>query len=94
VVDTTARPSLIDLVNKLEKERKNWFYKILSPLSKGLRIPLGKSPISTVELISNSLKFASDIAIEGVDQLRKIETTKHESGLAYLLELHKTIYKS
>ncbi|RJR42591.1 MAG: hypothetical protein C4567_06950 [Deltaproteobacteria bacterium] len=90
-VDTIVRPALIDLINKLEKERKNWFFKILSPVTKGLRVIVGNPPVSTAELISTSLKLSSDIAFDVSDQIRKVNALKQESGLTYLLELHKRI---
>lgn len=93
VVDATVRPALIDLVDKLEKERKQWAYKILSPLSKGLSVLVGKPPVTSLELIGASLGLGANVALGITDQFRKVETMKKESGLVYLLELHQLFSK-
>lgn len=90
-VTTLVRPALIDLVGKLEKERKQWFYRILSPMAKGLRILAGKPPTDLAGLISSSLLLGADVSLDVAKQLRKTETLKQESGLTYLLELHKSM---
>ena len=90
-VSTIVRPALIDLVDKMEKERKLWFHKILSPVSQGLGILVGKPPVTPFELVAMSLKFGSDIALDVSSQIQKVENLKRETGLTYLIELHKVL---
>lgn len=90
-VSTTVKPALIDLVGKLERERKQWFHKILSPVSTGLGVLAGKPPVSPLELIATSLKLGADITIDVSNQIQKVEAMKREIGLTYLIELHKTL---
>ena len=92
-VTMTVRPALIDLVSKLEKERKSWFYRILSPLAKGLRVLAGKPPTDLATLVSSSLVTASDVCLDVAQQLRKVEALKNDTGLIYCVELHKVMLK-
>ncbi|MCH8807026.1 MAG: hypothetical protein IH986_13175 [Planctomycetes bacterium] len=92
-VATTVRPALIELVAKLEKERKMWFHKILSPLVRGLRVLAGKPPTDLAGLVSKSLALGADVSIDVASQLRKVDALKQDSGLAYVIELHKAIDK-
>ena len=90
-VSTIVRPALIDLVDKMEKERKLWFHKILSPLSLGLGVLVGKPPVTPFELAATSLKLGADIALDVSTQIQKVENMKRETGLTYLIELHKVL---
>lgn len=90
-ISTTVRPALIELVSKLEKERKTWFYHILSPIARGLRVLVGKPPTDLVGLLSKSLALGADVSLDVAKQLRKVETLKQDSGLAYVIELHRVI---
>lgn len=89
MVDSTVRPALIDLRQKLEHERKQFFYRILSPIQKGLRLMIGNPPITQEQLVTNALLLASDANSAGADHLKAIEVLKNSSGLTYLLELDK-----
>jgi hypothetical protein len=93
-VNTIVRPALIDLVDKMEKDRKLWFHKILSPLSLGLGVLVGKPPITPFELATTSLKLGTDIALDVSNQIQKVENMKRETGLTYLIELHKVLSNS
>jgi len=93
-ISTIVRPALIELVTKLEKERKQWFYRILSPLAKGLRILAGKPPFDLASLISSSLTLGADVGLNVAKQLRKVEALKQDSGLTYIIELHKVLNQS
>ena len=93
-VSTIVRPALIELVTKLEKERKQWFYRILSPLGKGLRVLVGKPPSDLASLISSSLMLGADVSLDVAKQLRKVEALKQGSGLTYIIELHKVLNHS
>jgi hypothetical protein len=88
-VATLVRPSLIDLVDKLEKERKQWFYRILSPIATGLRVLAGKPPLDAAGLISASVQLSAGVTLDVAEQIRKVKAMESETGLAYLLELHK-----
>ena len=87
LVSTTVRPALVDLVQKLEKEKKDRFKNILSSAAKGLRVLAGKPPTDLAGLISGSLLAGADTAMDFANQLRKVESLKQESGMSYLLEL-------
>jgi len=89
LVDATVRPALLDLRHKIEAERKQWFYRILSPIQKGLRLMIGNPPLTQQQLITNALVLASDAASAGADHLRTIEALKEDSGITFLLELDK-----
>lgn len=87
LVDRLVRPAVIDLSAKLEKERKDWFYKILSPIRSGLRLLVGNPPLTQQQLITNALVLASDTCVAVADNMRTIESLKQEAGLSYLLDL-------
>ena len=89
LVDVTVRPCLLDLKHKLEMERKQWFFKILSPIQHGLRLMIGNPPLTQQQLITNALVLAADATSSVADQLRAIETIKNQAGLTYLLEVEK-----
>lgn len=90
-VSTTVRPALIDLVHKMEKERKQWFRRVLSPLAKGMRVLVGKPPSDLASLVSASLTVGADITLDVAQQLRKVEALKRDSGLTYVIELYKAL---
>lgn len=92
-VSTTVRPALVELVSKIDKERKSWFHRILSPVAKGLRVLAGKPPTDLATLVSSSLVTASSVSLDVVQQLRKVDALKQDSGLTYCLELHKLMSK-
>ena len=89
-VSTIVRPALIDLVDKMEKERKQWFNRILSPVAAGLRVLAGKPPVDLAGLISSSLALGA-VGIDVAQQLRKVDALKQEPGLTYILELRKVL---
>jgi len=89
LVDATVRPALLDLRHKIELERKQWFFRILSPVQKGLRVMIGNPPLTQQQLITNALVLAADATSSGADHLRTIDALKESSGIIYLLELDK-----
>ena len=91
LVDTLIRPALIDLVKKLEMDRKDWFYKILAPVQRGLRLLVGNPPLTQQQLITSALVLASDVTMSAAENMRAIEALKRESGLTYLLDLSEEI---
>lgn len=94
IVDTVVRPALIDLNQKLLKERRKWFYKIITPVAKGLKVVAGKPPLTTADLISSGIAFGANVAIDVAEQMRKVSIVSQESGLTLLLELEKLTRKA
>ncbi|MES2370729.1 MAG: hypothetical protein V4554_14755 [Pseudomonadota bacterium] len=94
LVDTLVRPAVIDLNAKIEKERKDWFYKILSPVQKGIRLIAGNPPLTQQQLITNALVLASDTCMGVAENMRAIESLKAEAGLTYLLDLSQFLEKN
>jgi hypothetical protein len=93
LVDRLVRPAAIDLAAKLEKERKDWFYKILSPVRTGLRLLIGNPPLTQQQLLSSALVLASDTCVSVAENMRAIEALKSEAGLSYLLDLAEILEK-
>ncbi|MGD0210094.1 MAG: hypothetical protein ABSC14_03830 [Desulfomonilia bacterium] len=91
LVDTLVMPALIDLKQKMIKERKNWFYRILSPIQKGLRFMIGNPPLTQQQLLTNALVLGSDVIMSTAENMRTIEAMKEQAGLTFLLEAHKII---
>lgn len=94
MVDTTIRPALIDLKNKMLKDKKNFFFKILSPVQKGLRLIAGNPILTQQQLLTSALLLGADVAMSTAENMRTIEALKEESGLTFLLEFEKIIKKS
>jgi hypothetical protein len=93
LVDRTIRPAVIDLATKLERERKDWFYRILSPVRSGLRLLVGSPPITQQQLMTSALVLASDTCTSIAENMHAIEALKREAGLCYLLELSEILEK-
>lgn len=93
IVDTIVRPALIDLNRKIELERKNWFYKILEPIGKSIRILIGHPGLTIQELMTSSLLLSTDIASSTMNKMQIVDKLKSDSGLTYLMELNKIISK-
>lgn len=91
LVDTLVRPALVDLVLKIEKERRNWFYKIVSPLANTVKLFVGNPSVNPAALIKGSLAMATDMTADYIQTKQKIDDLKAESGLTYLLEVHKNL---
>lgn len=94
LVDTLVRPAITDLWLKLEKERKDWFYKILSPVQKGIKLFVSNPPITQQQLITNSLVLASDTCMSIAENMRAIESLKRDAGITYLIDLSTVVDKS
>ncbi|MCK4798983.1 MAG: hypothetical protein KAT05_16540 [Spirochaetes bacterium] len=91
LVDTTIRPVLIDLNEKIIKEKKNWFYKILSPIGGSMKLIVGKPNLTNLDLLTASTSLATRVGTDYVDHKRKLNELKDEAGLTYLIELGKHI---
>ena len=94
LISATVQPALIDLVHKLQKERKDRFKNILTSAAKGLRVLAGKPPTDLAGLVSGSLLAGADTAMDFANQLRKVEALKQESGMSYLIELDNIVSKN
>jgi hypothetical protein len=89
LVDTLVMPSLIDLQQKMMREKKDWFYKILSPIQKGLKLMIGNPPLTQQQLLTNALLLGSDVIMSAAENMRAIDMFKNEAGLTFLLEAQK-----
>ena len=94
LVDTTVLPALIDLKYKMEKDKKDWFYKILSPVQKGLRLLVGNPPLTHQQLVANALILGSDVMMTAAENIRTIEALKGETGLTFLIEADQILNKT
>lgn len=88
LVDTLVRPALIDLRQKLIKEKRQWFHRILSPIQKGLRLLVGNPPLTQQQLLTNALVLGADVAMAAAENMRQIEALKGDAGLTFLLDLY------
>ncbi len=89
-VDTNVRPALIELNSKLEKDRKNWFHKILSLTAKETKLIIGRPPLSMADLVSSGLQLGANVALD----IAQSDIASNEVGLTYLIELDKLIRKN
>lgn len=94
IVDLNIRPTLIDLNEKLIKERKNWFYKVLSNVGKGVKLVVGKPKLTNFDLLATSVSCSTDIALDYMNHKMKIDALKEEAGLTYLLKLGEQMNNS
>lgn len=93
IVDILVRPALVDLVLKIEKERRNWFYKIVSPVANTVKLLIGNPSLNQAALIRSSLALATEMTSEYIQNKQKIEDLKTDSGLTYLLKVHTQLTK-
>ena len=93
LVDRIVRPSLTDLVLKLDKERRNWFYKILASVRSGLIVVAGKPPLTKAELVSAALSLGSQVAVDLAKHFQDVASIS-EAGLTYLIKVHEEFGKN
>jgi hypothetical protein len=91
VIDAVVRPATIELVNKLEKERRLWFRRILGPIGATMRVFAGQPQGDLATMLARTLVGGADAAFGAVDHFRQIEALRQSSGLTYLVELQKRI---
>jgi hypothetical protein len=91
LVDTNIRPVLVDLNEKIMKDRKNWFYKILSPVGNALKFKVGNPNLTNLDLLTTSMSLATDVGVDYLNHKRKLNELKDEAGLTYLIQLGKHI---
>lgn len=91
IVDTTVLPALVELNEKINKERKNWFYKILNPMCNGVKMLIGNPKLTTENLMITGLTTGMNITSNFVEQEYEIQKIKREAGLTFLLRLDELL---
>ncbi len=87
IVDTTVRPKLIDIKQKMLKERKNWFYRVITPAINGVKVFAAKPPLTTTDIITSSISAGANVALDIVKQSYALDSTSKQAGLTFLIEL-------
>lgn len=91
IVDTTVLPALVELKEKINKEKKNWFYKILNPVFDGVKMFMGNPKLTTENLVITGLSTGMNITSNFIEQEYEIQKMKREAGLTFLLRLDELI---
>jgi hypothetical protein len=89
IIDTDVRPKLIDLNQKIIKERKNWFSKIVTPVAAGVKMLAAKPLLTTTNLYTIALALGVNIAVDRISESLKPSASTQQSGLTLLIELDK-----
>ncbi len=88
-IDTHIRPRLIDLTQKITKERKGWFGRIVTPVINGVKIFAVKPPLTTTDLLTTGVAAGANITLDLIRESMKISSSTKQSGLTLLIELEK-----
>lgn len=91
IVDTTVLPALLELKEKINKDKKNWFYKILNPVFDGVKMFMGNPKLTTENLVITGLTTGMNITSNFIEQEYEIQKMKREAGLTFLLRLDELI---
>jgi len=94
ICNSIVRPSLIELNEKLTKDRKNWFHRIIAPITTGLTTMIAKPPVTTADLVTSGIALGTNVAINSIEQLKRIRAASQDSGLTYLIKLDELIRNS
>jgi len=89
IIDTYVRPNLIDLNQKITKERKGWFGKIVTPVVDGVKIFAAKPSLTTTDLLTTAVAAGADIALDTISESTEPDTSPKKAGLTLLIELEK-----
>jgi len=89
IIDTHVRPKLIDLNQKIIKERKGWFGKIITHAADGVKIFAAKPPLTTTDLLTTAVAAGANITLAIISESMKLGTSTKQSGLTLLIELDK-----
>lgn len=89
IIDTEVRPKLIDLNQKIIKERKGWFGKIVTHVVDGVKIFAAKPPLTTTDLLTTAVAAGANITLDTISESMKLGTSTQQSGLTLLIELDK-----
>lgn len=91
LVDTTVLPALIELKQKMRKEQRDWFHKIIHPVADGIKVLIGNPKLTPEALMRAGLYSSLDIIDGAYSQKRAVDLLKQENGLTYLIELDKIL---
>lgn len=91
IVDTTVLPALLELKEKIDKDKKSWFYKILNPVFSGVKMFMGDPQLTTENLVITGLTTGMNITSNFLEQEYEIQKMKREAGLTFLLRLDELI---
>lgn len=91
IVDTIVLPALMELKNKIYKDKKNWFYKILNPAFDSMKIFMGNPKLTTENLVIAGLTTGMNITSNLIEQEYEIQKIKKEAGLTFLLRFDEMI---
>lgn len=91
IIDITVRPLLIDIKNKMIRERKDWFHKIITPIENGLKIFAAKPPITTADLITTGISAGTNVALDIIKPSREVDEISKQSGMTFLIKLDELI---
>jgi len=86
-IDVRIRPALIDLEQKLRKERCNWAYKIIAQIPKLMKLFIGTPHLTSLDMLNAGLEIGAGVALE----LAKTNVGSSEAGLTFLLEIDKAL---
>lgn len=91
IVDTTVLPALLELKEKIDKEKKSWFYKIINPVYDGVKMFIGNPKLTTENLIITGLTTGMNITSNFIEREYEIQKIKKEAGLTFLLRLDELL---
>lgn len=91
IVDTTVLPALVELKNKIYKDKKSWFYKILNPAFDGVKMFMGNPKLTTENLVITGLTTGMNITSNFIELEYEVQKIKKEAGLTFLLRLDELI---
>jgi hypothetical protein len=89
IINTVVRPTLIDLNQKIKLERRDWFHKIVTPVTNGVKIFAAKPPINTIDLLTTSSAAGTNVSLDVIKQIAGTDSLKNSSGLTLLIQLDK-----
>lgn len=81
----------MELKNKIYKDKKNWFYKILNPAFDSMKIFMGNPKLTTENLVIAGLTTGMNITFNLIEQEYEIQKIKKEAGLTFLLRFDEMI---
>ena len=91
LTDLAVRPALIELERKLELERRNWFFKILAPVGRFVRLLIGGGGLASPNLLPGAVASGSEVALATADVFHTIHNLRREQGLVFLLEVERRL---
>lgn len=83
-IDAQITPVLLDTRRKMTMEYASWFHKIITPVSDGVELAVGKPNLSWANLLAILLKTSGSI----FTNLTSDDARRIDAGLAFLIKLH------